>query len=185
MSVGASSEAAPKPKRGKIGIAIAVLGLVACIGGATFALGPDRMLAMVGLGSEDDAEGVADAEDHGDGVAADDAQGVDDGNVGLIPFDEIIVNITSITATGRRTSRFLKVTIAVAVNPDAEGVERIVERKTFIRDAMQDFLRQLHEDDLAGSAGVALLKSELLRRVRVVAETEAPREVLLADLVIQ
>lgn len=109
----------------------------------------------------------------------------DSGLVELLPFDEMIVNITSITATGRRTSRFLKVNLSLAINPEAEGVERLVERKPFIRDAMQDFLRQLYEDDLAGSAGIALLKSELLRRARIVAETEAPREVLFADLVIQ
>ncbi|MHA6327026.1 flagellar basal body-associated FliL family protein [Roseivivax sp. CAU 1753] len=176
-----SDGTAAKPKRGRIVIAAVVLSSLAAIGGAVVAIGPDRMLAMVtGAADEGSSKDPEKTESDGETDAPKDS-----GLVELMPFDEMIVNITSVTATGRRTSRFLKVNIALAINPEAEGVERLVQRKIFIRDAMQDFLRQLHEDDLAGSAGVALLKSELLRRARIVAETEAPREVLFADLVIQ
>ena len=54
-----------------------------------------------------------------------------------------------------------------------------------MRDTFQDYLRQLTESDLEGSAGLASMKAELLRRARVVTGSEAPREILVADMIIQ
>mgnify|MGYP001811651422 CR=1 FL=1 len=101
------------------------------------------------------------------------------------PFKEIIVNITSTTANGQATSRFLKLNVALVYDPKVDGADRLAERQLFIRDAFVDYLRQLNENDLKGSAGMAQLKADLLHRVRVLGETEAPRELLIADMVIQ
>ena len=103
----------------------------------------------------------------------------------LAPFKEIIVNISSITARGEATSRFLKLNIALVYDPGIQGAERLAERQVFIRDSYIDFLRQLSENDLNGSAGLAQLKGELLHRARLLAETDAPKEILIADMVIQ
>ena len=64
-----------------------------------------------------------------------------------------------------------------------ETVEDTVE--TYLRDSFQDFLRQLHVSDLTGSYGLAMLKTELLRRARAVGHTDAPHEILIADMVVQ
>jgi flagellar FliL protein len=102
-----------------------------------------------------------------------------------MPFLEIIVNITATTATGRTTSRFMKLNVAVVFDPAAEGAERIEARKLFIRDSFQDYLRLLTERDLRGSRGFVIIKQELLRRVRTVTESDAAQEILISDLVIQ
>jgi flagellar FliL protein len=65
------------------------------------------------------------------------------------------------------------------------GASYIEERKPFVRDAFQDYLRQLSERDIQGSAGLTVLKAELLRRARSVADSDAPREILIADLIVQ
>lgn len=54
-----------------------------------------------------------------------------------------------------------------------------------MRDSFQEYLRQLNESDLQGSIGLVRLKAELLRRARVIAESEAPQQFLIADLIIQ
>lgn len=109
----------------------------------------------------------------------------DDESYVVAPFKEIIVNISSITARGEATSRFLKLNIALVYDPGIQGAERLAERQIFIRDSFIDFLRQLSENDLNGSAGLAQLKGELLHRARLLAETDAPKEILIADMVIQ
>jgi flagellar FliL protein len=103
----------------------------------------------------------------------------------VTPFKEIIVNISATTATGRQTTRFLKLNTALVYDEKAPGADHIEERKEFVRDAFQDYLRQLSERDVQGSAGLAILKAELLRRARSIAGTDAPQEILISDLIIQ
>ena len=54
-----------------------------------------------------------------------------------------------------------------------------------MRDSFQDYLRTLDERDLRGSLGLSELKSELLRRARAVSGGEAPREILVSDMIVQ
>ncbi|MCU4654319.1 flagellar basal body-associated FliL family protein [Roseibacterium sp. SDUM158016] len=103
----------------------------------------------------------------------------------LVPLREIIVNISATTASGVRAQRFLKLNLAIAYDEGVEGAGRVLERQPYIRDAFVDYLRLLNESDLSGSAGLARLRSELLHRARSLAETDAPRELLVVDLVIQ
>ena len=108
-----------------------------------------------------------------------------DDRIVVTPFQEIIVNITSTTATGRQTTRFLKLNLALAYDNTLPGAPRIEERKLFMRDSIQDYLRQLNESDLQGSIGLVRLKAELLRRARAISDSEAPQEFLIADLIVQ
>ncbi|MHA7875598.1 flagellar basal body-associated FliL family protein [Roseivivax sp.] len=174
------------PKRKKRLALFAVLGVLlfalAGAGGAVLALGPDRVMALLTGGEAAEEEATPPEPGSPEDIAARKAK---QALVEIMPLDEMIVNITAITATGRRTSRFLKLNVALAVDPEAEGAERVADREPYLRDSVQDFLRHLTEDDLQGSAGLALLKTEILRRAREVTDSEAPREVLLSDLVIQ
>ena len=107
------------------------------------------------------------------------------GELVIAPFREIIVNIAATTASGNQTQRFLKLNLAVAYDGSVDGADRILERQPYIRDAFIDYLRLLNESELRGSAGLASLRAELLHRTRALAETAAPRELLVVDLVVQ
>tara|TARA_R110002012_G_scaffold247584_1_gene423242 strand:- start:181 stop:489 length:309 start_codon:yes stop_codon:yes gene_type:complete len=100
-------------------------------------------------------------------------------------FDEMIVNISATTESGRQTSRFLKLDLALVYDrkQDPEGL--VETRHIFLRDAFQDYLRQLADRDLDGTHGLVTVKGELLRRARAVAGSKAPHEVLVTGLVIQ
>lgn len=157
---------------------IAVVGIVALVGGLVAAMGYKDAVALVtganrapevASGAVEDAEAPA-----GEGQ-----------KVTVTPFKEIIVNISATTATGRQTTRFLKLNTALVYDEKAPGAQQIEERKEFVRDAFQDYLRQLSERDVQGSAGLAILKAELLRRARSVAGTDAAQEILISDLIIQ
>ena len=172
------------------------------IGGVVLAIGTQRAMALVGLGGVPTAEAATEAAgEHGDHTSAADAHGddTDDSHGGgdgdtpamtqadmpLLPFPEMIVNVTDTTADGRQTSRFLKVNLLLVFDDSVEGADRLVSRELYLRDTFQGFLRSLNVADLYGSAGMAMLKSELLRRARAVAHTDAPRDILISDLVIQ
>ena len=89
------------------------------------------------------------------------------------------------TITGRQTTRFLKLNLALAYDNRVSGAENIESRKLFLRDSFQEYLRQLNENDLQGSIGLVRLKSELLRRARAISDSAAPQEFLIADLIVQ
>jgi flagellar FliL protein len=161
-----------------------VLALVAAIGGVVLALGPAGALALVtGKPAEEAVADAPEAKPETPPLLVEEEKG--EKVVEIMALDQMIVNITSVTATGRETTRFLKLNMAIAYDPKLPGAKRLGERELVLRDTIQDFLRQLHEDDLSGSAGIALLKAEILRRTRAVADGEAPREILLSDLVVQ
>lgn len=120
------------------------------------------------------------AEEHGDAPAPKPVN-----EMSVTPFKEIIVNINATTATGRTTSRFMKLNVALVYDETLAGAERIEERRLFIRDSFQDYLRMLTEQDLRGSLGLVIVKQELLHRARTVTESMSPQEILVADLIVQ
>ena len=170
---------APKSRRKLILAAAAVLVLVALGGGGYVFLSSGPSEEMAEKPKEPEKKRAED-KPMDDGTAAAVNQ-----QYAVAPFKEIIVNISSITINGQASSRFLKLNIALVYDPNAEGAERIEERQIYIRDSFVEFLRQVTERDLNGSAGLAFLKSELLHRVRLLAESDAPKDLLIADLVIQ
>ena len=58
-------------------------------------------------------------------------------------------------------------------------------RLAAIRDSYIEYLSQLSSKELEGSAGMAMLRHELLRRARLVAGSTAPQAVLIQDFVLQ
>ena len=171
-------------------LAIALLCAVAAIGGAALAIGPSVMMQMVGLGGDpatEDDQKYAEADKGKDGKVEAPGEGdkVKKAKLPVMPFPEIIVNVTDTGPQGGKTSRFLKLNMLMVYDDTLEGADRLVAREIYLRDSFQDFLRQLHVNDLSGSYGLAMLKTELLRRARAVAHTDAPREILIADMVVQ
>lgn len=103
----------------------------------------------------------------------------------LLDFDDIVVNITGMTATGAPAARYLKIHLAL-VYPESQDAEAVMStKKPFMRDTFTGFLRQMTEEDLRGSIGLVKLKSELLKRARAVVGNDTPKEVLISDLVVQ
>ena len=150
---------------------------VALIGGLVAATGPEEALEFVTSGIAPKPETAPqETAPHGPHVQS---------GMTVTPFKEIIVNITATTMSGRKTSRFLKLNIALVYDGSMPGAGNIEERKLFIRDAYQDYLRLLNDTDLQGSIGLARLKSELLRRTRAITDSDAPQELLIADLLVQ
>ena len=181
------------PARKPLGRRILVLLVLLLVSGAALAgglavsMGPETFTAFL-LG-EESAEAAAQAEEPGKtavaGHGAAGAHGPAASSLVITPFKEIITNITATTATGRRTTRFLKLNVALAYDDKAEGADQVEARKLYMRDSFQDYLRQMTERDLQGTIGLVTLKAELLRRARAITESEAPREILISDLIVQ
>ncbi|KAF0674629.1 flagellar basal body-associated FliL family protein [Profundibacterium mesophilum] len=184
----------PKVSAGRKLMMLALVLLIsgaAAIGGLTVSMGLDGVTALFTGAPMPEAQ-IVEAE-LVEGVEEEGAAAAESGydktapvsEKVAMPFKEIIVNITSITATGRRTSRFLKINIALVYDNGAEGASNIEPRRLHLRDSFQDYLRLLTERDLQGSIGLVTLKTELLRRARAITESDAPQEILIADLIIQ
>ncbi|APX89197.1 hypothetical protein BV394_05270 [Brevirhabdus pacifica] len=185
-TAGKPGDAAPRPLWRKLSIILVLVLLAggATVGGLMMAMGPSSVMAMLTGGP---AEAATDPKAESPKQAADSKGAGSAGGAAteIMPFKEIIVNITAITASGRRTSRFLKLNVALVYDAaqDADGL--VSARQLYMRDAFQDYLRQLTERDLQGTQGLLTLKEELLRRARAIAGSEAPREILVADLIVQ
>ena len=186
----ASDDSEKKPSRkGLIIIVTVLLSLSALAGGLVMSMGTEKLMALVTGGEEDkagaDAHAQAGAEAVDGEANAEAEHAAASAELIVQPVKEIIVNIVSITETGRKSSRFLKLNLALVYDQNIAGSEHVTEREVYLRDAYQNYLRQLTERDLNGSIGIVRLKSELLRRARAVAESDAPQEVLIADLIVQ
>ncbi|WP_051489074.1 flagellar basal body-associated FliL family protein [Roseivivax halodurans] len=167
----------PLHKAGIAGVLFVVC-LAAAAGGMALSMGSAAFLSVFDASATGDAD--ADPE-----TSRSTAQGETSAAFEMLPVDEMIVNITALTLSGRITSRFLKIDAVILYDPEIAGADEISARYLYIRDSFQDYMRQLGESDLEGSAGLARLKSELLRRARAVSGSDAPREILIADMVIQ
>jgi flagellar FliL protein len=99
----------------------------------------------------------------------------------LLPVGEIIVNMAP--APGQAKGRFLKIGVGLVID---QTVEEASKQKTpYIKDSFQEFLRQMDDGEVAGTAGLIRLRMELLRRSRAILGDNAVREVLITDLLVQ
>lgn len=96
---------------------------------------------------------------------------------------EVVVNIVGTAPSGRRLSRYLKVGVSL-IHPEG-AAERIERREDFLRDSFQDFLRQVDEAELEGTAGLVRLRTELLRRTHAILGEGAVSDVLITELLVQ
>lgn len=183
MAEAAAPEEAPqKGSKGQKIVLLAtlvVLSLGGLAGGLVSSVGLDGLSDL--FTPRDTAE-VVEGEVEVDPVAAEQSKFE---KLEFLPMQEMIVNIAAFTATGKRTSRFLKLNVALVYDVNDEESATVLERLPMIREAFQDYARLLTERDLQGSIGFATLKEELLRRARTISGTNAVHEVLISDLIIQ
>ena len=170
---------APKaaPRRAILAAGVALL-LAIAVGGTLIAGFGDAdfrsMLARFTPGSESPDSGLAD--DPALPPAAE---------LMIMPFEEMIVNIADISDDGQQIQRFMRLDFAL-VYDTIQDAESVVEARYFyMRDAFQDYLRQLSVRDIDGAHGLLLVRNELLRRARAIAGNDAPQEVLVMELLVQ
>ncbi len=159
-------------------LGLVLLCVVAVGGGLVVAVGPSGLRALLSGDAVVEEPTVPQEED----ASPPPPPGAD---LVAMAFDEMIVNISATTESGRQTSRFLKLDLALVYDrkQDPEGL--VETRHIFLRDAFQDYLRLLADRDLDGTHGLVTVKGELLRRARAIAGSTAPHEVLITGLVIQ
>ena len=93
---------------------------------------------------------------------------------------DLIVNIQSVD--GRQTYLKLRLTLEVK---DASVATRLQQQYPRMNDMFQSFLRELRPDDLAGSAGSYQLRTEILRRVNLIAAPGKVDAVLIEEMLVQ
>lgn len=159
-------------------LGLVVLSVVAVGGGLVAAIGPSGLRAM--LSGDPAVEDLAAPQQ--EDMSPPPPPGAD---LVVMAFEEMIVNISATTESGRQTSRFLKLDLALVYDRKQDPDGLVETRHIFLRDAFQDYLRQLADRDLDGTHGLVTVKGELLRRARAIAGSKAPHEVLITGLVIQ
>jgi flagellar protein FliL len=178
MTDATADETAPEPQgrlarllgRKKLVIVLAALLFLAAVaGGLWAALGTGGVTAMA-LGKPKHAE---------------QASAGGSGKQALLPFKEIVVNISGSSATGTPVTRFLRIRLDMVYAGSEQNKALMAKKQPYLRDAIVSYLRQLGEDDLRGSDGLLLLKAELLKRARAVVGNDAPQEFLVGELVMQ
>lgn len=120
-------------------------------------------------------DGHGGKEEGGAHLAVSSGEGVT--NVGL---PQLLVNMA--TDDGRPAVLKLKVTIEAK---DDDVVAALETRLPRVLDQFQGFLRELRIDDLAGSAGSARLRLELLRRVNMAIAPAEAHAVLIEEMLVQ
>jgi flagellar FliL protein len=122
--------------------------------------------------------------DHGDEHApAGAAEAKKKADSGPRTFHELPDMVINLNGTNRRTA-FLKIKVALELD-DAKQIDRITAMQPRIIDNLQVYLRELRVDDLRGSAGMARLREELLRRINASVEPVVVRDVLFKEMLVQ
>jgi len=98
-------------------------------------------------------------------------------------FHEMPDLLINLNGKNRRTA-FLKIKVALELD-DAAQIERINAMQPRIIDNLQVYLRELRVEDLRGSAGMARLREELLRRINASVEPVVVRDVLFKEMLVQ
>ena len=93
---------------------------------------------------------------------------------------EMLVNLN---AKARRPT-FLKIRVSLEVN-SMDDVSKLSPLGPKITDNFQVYLRELRAEDLRGSAGMARLREELLRRVTIAAKPIEIHDVLFREMLVQ
>ena len=93
---------------------------------------------------------------------------------------DLLVNLNS---TGKRTN-YLKIRVSLEL-AKAEDAAVLQQRAPRLIDNFQIYLRELRIADLQGSAGLARLREELLRRVNAAVEPVKVRDVLFREMLVQ
>jgi flagellar FliL protein len=157
-AVADSAEALPVLK-GKLKLIIAVVGLLAIVGG-----GAGWFFLFKGHGEEKHAEAMAQQKPPA-----------------FVEMPDMLVNLVGMP--GERV-QYLKVKVVLEVKEEKQ-VELIKPRLPRVTDLFQTYLRELRPADLTGSAGLFRLKDEMTKRVNLALAPNAVSAVLFKEIVVQ
>jgi flagellar protein FliL len=103
-----------------------------------------------------------------------------DVTITYVDMPDILVNLN----TGQGRARFLKLSVTLEVKGPAKA-EALKLKLPRISDNFQVYLRELRVEDLAGSAGMFMIKEELLRRVNTELAPDRVEDVLFKEMLVQ
>ena len=194
-ATGADGEDGASPKKKKLPLLFIVIPVALVVlgggGGAAFFMMQPKPAAAEDGGHEAEKKGGHDkkAEKKGGGGHGA-ADGAADASLGVIAegpdgvtfftLPDMVVNIQS--PDGRPTFLKLKLTLETR---DAHVAEQLQAEMPRMQDMFQGFLRELRPEDLAGSAGTFQLRSEILRRVNLIAAPGKVDAVLIEEMLVQ
>ena len=187
-------EAPAKKKLPMLFIIIGAVVLLALVGGgAAFFLMKPKPAAAAGEHGEEKAAEHGKTEEKkggGHGEKKEGAEGAADPSAGVIAegpdgvvfytLPDMVVNIQS--PDGKPTFLQLKLTLEMH---DAELASTLQAEAPRMQDMFQGFLRELRPEDLAGSAGSYQLRTEILRRVNLIAAPGKVDAVLIEKMLVQ
>ncbi len=96
----------------------------------------------------------------------------------VLDMPELMVNLHADTP-----SRFMKIGVTLVMAPKDRG--RVEQAMPHLVNAQQEFLRNLDQHDLHGSAGLLRLRGELRRRFNLILGPDTVSDVLLRSLLTQ
>ena len=100
--------------------------------------------------------------------------------IAFVDAPDIIVNINN----SQGKSRFLKLSVSLQVKGEATAAD-IKKNMPKIVDNFQVYLRELRPEDLNGSAGMFMIKEELLRQINIELAPIRVDNVLFRELLLQ
>ncbi|QPF82826.1 flagellar basal body-associated protein FliL [Bradyrhizobium genosp. L] len=151
--------AAPAPKKSKLKLIIAAVGILVVVGG-----GAGWFFFMRGHGDEQHAEAAPPPKPPS-----------------FVDIPDMLVNLVG--APGERVQYLkLKLVLEVKEEKQAEAIKPALPRVT---DLFQTYMRELRPSDLNGSAGLFRLKEELTKRVNLALAPNQVNAVLFKEVVIQ
>jgi len=103
-----------------------------------------------------------------------------DGQPIYLDLQEFLVNLNT---SGKQTS-FLKLVVTLDI-PDMEAKQAVEANMPRIRDSFQVYLRELRTEDLHGSAGLQLLREELLLRINKIITPAKIDDILFKEVIVQ
>ena len=89
-----------------------------------------------------------------------------------------------VNLSGPAPQHFLKMKVSLQVN-DKESIKRLDAELPRVLDGFQTFLRELRPEDLEGSAGMARVKEELLRRITLAIQPPIVSDILFKEVIVQ
>ena len=184
------------PAKKKLPILFITIGAAVVVllggGGAAFMLMQPKPAAAEGEHGEEKAaeHGKKDEKKGGHGEKKEGAEGAADPSAGVIAegpdgvtfytLPDMVVNIQS--PDGKPTFLQLKLTLEMH---DPELATTLQAEAPRMQDMFQGFLRELRPEDLAGSAGSYQLRTEILRRVNLIAAPGKVDAVLIEKMLVQ
>ena len=99
-------------------------------------------------------------------------------------FAPTIEILTDLAADAAGRDAFVKARLKIVAR-DRKALEDIAARETVVRERVGFLLRELSPEDFEGTAGMARVKAEILKRVNIAVAPDAASDVVFEDLIIQ